>query len=298
MVGFLTEHRDQYGVEPICAVLPIAPSTYFRHRAHQVDPTQRSARAQRDDELRVEIQRVWDANQQVYGPRKVWRQLRREGDSVAHCTVRRLMRAMGLVGTGRGRAWVTTTQADQIGSRPPDLVERQFTATRPNQLWVSDFTYVATWGGFVYVAFVIDVFARRIVGWRVSASLRTDFVLDALEQAIYDRGNDKTTTLIHHSDRGTQYLSMSYTHRLADAGIAPSVGSRGDSYDNALAESVIGLFKAEVIRRKGPWRTLEAVEFATLDWVDWFNHRRLLEPIGYVPPAEYEAHYYEQAAVA
>jgi transposase InsO family protein len=202
------------------------------------------------------------------------------------------MQAMGLRGTGRGRAWVTTTQAD-TPARSPDLVKRQFTATRPNQLWVSDFTYVATWRGFVYVAFVIDVFARRIVGWRVSASLQTDFVLDALEQAIYDRG-DTVAGVIHHSDRGTQYLSMRYTHRLADAGIAPSVGSRGDSYDNALAESVIGLFKAELIRRKGPWRHLEAVEFATLDWVDWFNHRRLLEPIGYVPPAEYEARYYEQ----
>jgi putative transposase len=298
MVSFINDHRNRYGVESICAVLPIAPSTYFRQRAEQIDPTRRSGRAQRDDELRIEIQRVWDANQQVYGPRKVWRQLRRERIRVAHCTVRRLMRGMGLVGTGRARAWVTTTAADGAASNPPDLVDRQFTATRPNQLWVSDFTYVATWGGFVYVAFVIDVFARRIVGWRVSASLRTDFVLDALEQAIYDRGRDATFPLIHHSDRGTQYLSMSYTHRLADAGIAPSVGSRGDSYDNALAESVIGLYKAEVIRRKGPWRTLEAVEFATLDWVDWFNHRRLLEPIGYVPPAQYEAQYYEQAAVA
>jgi putative transposase len=297
MVAFIDQHRDTYGVEPICAQVPIAPSTYFLHKAQQADPTSRSARAQRDDELRVEIQRVWDDHQQVYGPRKVWRQLRREPIRVAHCTVRRLMRALGLVGTGRGRAWVLTTHADQAGSRPPDLVDRQFTATRPNQLGVSDFTYVATWGGFVYVAFVIDVFARRIVGWRVSASLRTDVVLDALEPAIYDRGREAATALIHHSDRGTQYLSMAYTHRLADADIAPSVGSRGDSYDNALAESVIGLFKAEVIRRKGPWRTIEAVEFATLEWVDWFNHRRLLEPIGYVPPAEYEAQYYEQAAV-
>jgi putative transposase len=298
MIGFIAAHRDQYGVEPICAVLPIAPSTYFRHRAAHVDPTRRSARARRDDELRVAIQRAWDAHQQVYGPRKVWRQLRREQVRVAHCTVRRLMRDMGLVGTGRGRAWVTTTHADLTVTRPPDLVDRQFTATRPNQLWVSDFTYVATWSGFVYAAFVIDVFARRIVGWRVSASLRTDFVLDALEHAIYARGGPATPALIHHSDRGTQYVSMAYTHRLADAGIAPSVGSRGDSYDNALAESLIGLYKAEVIRRKGPWRTLEAVEFATLAWVDWFNHRRLLEPIGYVPPAEYEARYYEQAAVA
>jgi putative transposase len=296
MVGFITDHRDQFGVEPMCAVLPIAPSTYFRHQTAQTDPTCRSRRAQRDDELRVEIRRVWEAHFQVYGPRKVWRQLRREGIRVARCTVRRLMRAMGFEGAVRGRAWMTTTQPGLVSDRPSDLVERNFTATRPNQLWVSDFTYVATWQGFVYVALVIDVFARRIVGWRVSASLRTDFVLDALEQALYDRRGDRGTTLVHHSDRGT--LSMRYTDRLADAGIAPSVGSRGDAFDNALAESVIGLFKTEVIRRRGPWRHLEAVEFATLAWVDWFNTRRLLEPIGYVPPAEYEARYYEQAKVA
>lgn len=298
MVGFIDDHRDQYGVEPICAVLPIAPSTYFRQHAQQIDPTRRSRRAQRDDELGAAIQRVWDAHHQVYGPRKVWRQLRREGVAVARCTVRRLMRAMGLAGAVRGRAWVTTTQVAAPATPPPDLVDRQFTATRPNQLWVADVTYVATWRGFVYVAFVVDVFARRIVGWRVAATLRTDFVLDALEQAIYDRRAETPVGLVHHSDRGTQYLSMRYTDRLADAGIVPSVGSRGDSYDNALAESVIGLFKTEVIRRKGPWRHLEAVEFATLDWVNWFNTQRLLEPIGYVPPAEYEARYYEQAAVA
>jgi putative transposase len=298
MVAFIDAHRDQYGVEPICTVLPIAPSTYFRQQAQARNPSRRSRRARRDDTLRVAIQRVWDAHHQVYGPRKVWRQLRREGMTVAHCTVRRLMRAMGLAGTTRGRAWTTTTVAEVCGAHPPDLVDRRFTATRPNQLWVSDFTYVATWHGFVYVAFVIDVFARRIVGWRVSASLQTDFVLDALEQAIYARGDGALSGLVHHSDRGTQYLSMRYTHRLADAAIAPSVGSCGDSYDNALAESVIGLFKAEVIRRKGPWRTLEAVEFATLEWVDWFNHRRLLAPIGYVPPAEYEAQYYAQATAA
>jgi putative transposase len=298
MVRFIDNHRDVYGVESICAVMPIAPSTYFLHKVHHAEPTQRSARAQRDDRLRVEIQRVWDANHQVYGPRKVWKQLRREGHRVARCTVRRLMRAMGLMGAVRGRAWVTTTQPLADAERPADLVERDFTATRPNQLWVSDFTYVATWRGFVYVAFVIDVFARRIVGWRASASLRTDLALDALEQAIYDRCNDDTGDLVHHSDRGTQYLSIRYTERLADAGIELSVGSRGDAYDNALAETVIGLFKTEVIRRRGPWRSLEAVEFATLAWVDWFNHRRLLEPIGYVPPAEYEARYYAQAAVA
>jgi putative transposase len=294
MVALIDRHRDTYGVEPICATLPIAPSTYFLHKAQQADPRRRSARAQRDDELRGEIQRVWEDHHQVYGPRKVWRQLRREKVAVGRCRVHRLMRALGLAGTGRGRAWITTTRAEAAVAGPPDLVDRQFTASRPNQLWVSDFTYVATWRGFVYVAFVIDVFARRIVGWRVSSSLHTDFVLDALEQAIYDRGGPEAAGLIHHSDRGTQYLSMRYTHRLVDAAIAPSVGSRGDSYDNALAESVIGLFKAEVIRRKGPWRSVEAVEFATLAWVDWFNHRRLLEPIGYVPPAEYEASYYAQ----
>jgi transposase InsO family protein len=204
------------------------------------------------------------------------------------------MREMGLRGVSRGRAWKITTQAEPAAARPTDLVDRQFTATRPNQLWVADLTYVATWRGFVYVAFVIDVFARRIVGWRVSASLATDCVLDALEQAIYDRRGAGAEDLVHHSDRGSQYLSMRYTDRLVEAGIAPSVGSRGDSYDNALAESIIGLFKTEVIQRKGPWRHLEAVEFATLTWIDWFNNRRLLEPIGYVPPAEYEARYYEQ----
>jgi transposase InsO family protein len=296
MVAFIDQHQDTYGVEPICAVLPIAPSTYFRRHAQRADPPKRSSRARRDDELRAAIQRVWDDNEQVYGPRKVWKQLRREGHRVARCTVERVMRAMGLRGVSRGRAWVQTTRPDTGRERPADLVERRFTATRPNQLWVADFTYVATWRGFVYVAFVMDVFARRIVGWRVSASLRTDFVLDALEQAIYDRRGAGVAELVHHSDRGTQYLSMRYTERLAEAGIAPSVGSRGDSYDNALAESIIGLFKTEVIQRKGPWRHLEAVEFATLTWVDWFNTRRLLEPIGYVPPAEYEADYYAQAS--
>ncbi len=298
MVRFIDDHRATYGVEPICAVLPIAPSTYFRSRAQQQDPTKRPARATRDDELRGLIQRVHDENFGVYGPRKVWRQLRREGHSVARCTVERLMREMGLAGAVRGRAWKITTQSQPALDRPADLVDRTFVATRPNQLWVSDFTYVATWTGFVYVAFVIDVFARRIVGWRVSSSMRTDFVLDALEQAIYARGGRTPAGLVHHSDQGTQYLSMRYTDRLADAGIAPSVGSRGDAYDNALAESVIGLFKTEVIQRLGPWRHLDPVEFATLTWVDWFNTRRLLEPIGYVPPAEYEAQYYEQVAVA
>jgi len=298
MVQLIDEHRDQYGVEPMCAVLPMAPSTYFRHRALAEHPEQRSARAQRDEALRVAIQRVWDAHYQVYGPRKVWNQLRRDGLRVARCTVERLMRALGLRGAVRGRAWITTTTPETPTVPMPDLVDRDFTVTAPNQLWVADFTYVATWTGFVYVAFVIDAFARRIVGWRVSASMRTDFVLDALEQAVYHRADAGLAGLVHHSDRGTQYLSMRYTNRLVDAGIAPSVGSVGDAYDNALAETVIGLFKTEVIHRRGPWRNLEMVEFAVLAWVHWFNTGRLLEALGYVPPTEYEAQYYEQAKVA
>jgi putative transposase len=298
MVGFIDDHREVYGVESICAVVPIAPSTYFLHKARQKDPAQRSARTQRDDGWRIEIQRIWDAHHHVYGPRKVWWQLRREGHRIARCTVQRVMRSMGLRGAVRGRAWVKTTQALTTAEEPRDLVARAFTATRPNQLWVSDFTYVATWRGFVYVAFVVDVFSRRIVGWRTSSSMRTDLALDALEQAIYDRCDHDTSELVHHSDRGAQYLSIRYTERLAAAGIELSVGSRGDAFDNALAETVIGLFKTEVIRPRGPWRSLEAVEFATLAWVDWFNTRRLLEPIGYIPPAEYEARYYQQAAVA
>jgi putative transposase len=297
-VAFIDQHRATYGVEPICRVLPIAPSTYFRHQLLTREPSRRSARAIRDEVLRAIIRRIWEENHRVYGPRKVWKQMGREGLRVARCRVRRLMRDLGLVGATRGRAWTTTTHSESTTDRPRDLVNRHFTATRPNQLWVADFTYVATWRGFVYVAFVIDVFARRIVGWRVSSSLVTDFVLDALEQAIYDRGGAAMTGVVHHSDRGTQYLSMRYTDRLGEAGIAPSVGSRGDSYDNALAESIIGLFKTEVIQRNGPWRHLEAVEFATLAWVHWFNHGRLLEPIGYVPPAEQEARYYQQTAVA
>jgi putative transposase len=298
MVAFIDDHRNTFGVDSICQVLPIAPSTYFRHKATQRDPSQRSGRARRDEVLRAIIRRIWEENHRVYGPRKVWKQMGREGLREARCRVRRLMREMGLAGAVRGRAWVVTTHAEAAADRPSDLVDRQFAATRPNQLWVADFTYVATWRGFVYVALVIDVFSRRIVGWRVSSSLRTDFVLDALDQAIYARCGDDIGDLIHHSDRGSQYLAMRYTDRLTETGIEPSVGSRGDAYDNALGESVIGLFKTEVIRLKGPWRHLEAVEFATLEWVDWFNQRRLLGPIGDLPPAEYEARYYEQAAVA
>jgi transposase InsO family protein len=289
MVSFIEAHRDVYGVEPICSVLPIAPSTYYEHAARRANPALRPARARRDAELRDLVDRVWRENFQVYGVRKVWRQLQRDGVAVARCTVERLMRAMGLQGAIRGRR-CKTTMPDDAALRPPDLVDRDFSASRPNELWVADLTYVATWRGFVYVAFVIDVFARRIVGWRAASSLRTDLALDALEQAIWARA--ETEGVVHHSDRGGQYLSIRYTERLAEAGIEPSVGSGGDSYDNALAESVIGLFKTEVIRRRGPWRGLEDVEFATLEWVSWYNTQRLLEPIGYVPPVEYEAHYY------
>lgn len=289
MVSFLDEHRGRYGVEPICAVLPIAPSTYYEHTAREADPERLPPRAKRDAVLGGQIRRVWQGNFQLYGARKVWRQLQREGVAVARCTVERLMRDMGLQGAVRGRKFQTTIADDRL-ARPADLVDRNFTATRPNQLWVADLTYVASWSGFVYVAFIIDVFARRVVGWRASSSLRTDLALDALEQALYARSD--VEGLVHHSDRGMQYLSIRYTQRLAEAGIEPSVGSVGDSYDNALAESVIGLYKTEVIRRRGPWRNFEAVEFATLEWVDWFNNRRLLEPIGNIPPVEFEEAYY------
>ena len=293
MVAFIDEHREEYGVEPICAVLPIAPSTYYAHRARRRNPDLRSAREKRDEVLRPEIQRVWDESHDgIYGAKKVWQQLRRERLGAARCTVERLMRSMGLRGVVRGRAFRVTTTPDLAAARPPDLVERRFEASRPNQLWVADITYVATWAGFVYVAFVIDVFSRAIVGWRVSSSLRSDLALDALEQALHAR--PRSDELVHHSDRGSQYLSIRYTERLATAGIERSVGSVGDSYDNALAETVIGLFKAEVIWHKGPWRNIEQVEFATLKWVDWFNNRRLLEPLGYVPPVEFEQAWYRR----
>jgi len=279
-------------------VLQIAPSGYRHHAAQQRNPARRCARARRDDVLIPEIQRVWQANLQVYGADKVWRQLNREGIRVARCTVERLMRHLGIEGVRRGKV-IKTTVPDKALPCPLDRVNRQFRADRPNQLWVSDFTYVSTWQGWLYVAFVIDVFARRIVGWRVSGSMRTDFVLDALEQALYAR-QPELGNLIHHSDRGSQYVSIRYTERLAEAGIEPSVGSRGDSYDNALAETINGLYKAELIHKRAPWKSRETVELATLEWVSWFNHHRLLEPIGYIPPAEAEANYYrllaEQAA--
>ena len=288
MVAFIDAHREDYGVESISAQLPIAPSTYYETKARQADPARMPARTQRDDTLRGAIMRVWHANRRVYGVRKVWRQLTREGVVAARCTVARLMRAEGLRGVVRG-ARVRTTIPDAAADAAQDLVDRDFTATQPNQLWVADFTYVATWSGMVYVAFVIDVFSRRIVAWRASASMRTDLALEALEQALYDRHTD--AGLVCHSDRGSQYLSIRYTERLAAAGIEASVGSRGDAYDNAMAESVIGLFKTEVIRQGGPWRNLDDVEFATLEWVAWFNTCRLMEPLGYFRPAEYEAQF-------
>ena len=296
MIALIDEYRTVYGVEPIGRVLPIAPSTYDAHAARRADPKRRPARARRDAALMIEIRRVYEANFCVYGVRKVWRQLRREGIAVARCTVARLMRAMGLQGAVRGKP-VRTTISDKAAPCPLDRVNRQFQAPRPNVLWVSDFTYVATWSGFVYVAFVIDAYARRIVGWRGSRTAHASLVLDALEQALHERRPVQGGGLVHHSDRGVQYVSIRYTERLAEAGIEPSVGSVGDSFDNALAETIHGLYKAEVIHRRGPWRSFEAVEFATLEWVDWFNHRRLLEPIGNVPPAEAEARYYAQREV-
>jgi transposase InsO family protein len=291
MVAFLDEQRGVYGVEPICEVLPIAPSVYYEQKARQADPGRRPARARRDEVLRPEIRRVWQENRQVYGARKVWKQLKREGRVVARCTVERLMGEMGLAGVVRGRK-TRTTIPEATAGRPRDLVQRNFKAERPNQLWVADLTYVATWRGFVYVAFVIDAYSRRIVGWRASSSLRSDLALDALEQALWERPTVEGHRLVHHSDRGVQYLSIRYTERLAEAGIEPSVGSIGDSYDNALAESVISLYKAEEIHRRGPWRGFEEVEFATLEWVAWWNSQRLLGSIGDIPPAEYEAAYY------
>lgn len=303
MIAFIDEHRREYGVEPICEVLPIAPSTYHAHKARERAPETAPPRVQRDEALKPEIQRVFDENFGVYGVRKVWKQLLREGVETARCTVSRLMKAMGLKGVIRGKPHRTTIQ-DKSAPCPLDKVNRNFKAPAPNMLWVADFTYVATWAGFVYVAFVTDVFARKIVGWRVSRTAHAAFVLDALEQAVHDRRPPSSKNgggLVHHSDRGSQYLAIAYTERLAEAGLEPSVGSVGDSYDNALAETVNGLYKAEVIWRRGPWRTMDAVEYATLEWVDWYNNRRLMEPIGHIPPAEAEANYYaatEQTAMA
>ena len=289
MTAFIDEHRESYGVEPICAELPIAPSVYYEAKRREREPERRSARAKRDEVLGPLIRRVWETNFGVYGARKVWRQLQREGVEVARRSVERLMRLEGLVGVVRGEKRRTTIP-DEDAAKPADLVDRSFWADRPNRLWVADITYVPTWPGFVYAAFVLDAYSRFIVGWRVSASLRTDLALDALEQALWARRPDPGR-LVHHSDRGSQYLSIRYTNRLTEAGISPSVGSVGDSYDNALAESVIGLYKTELIHHQAPWKTRDQVEYATLEYVDWFNHRRLLEPIGHIPPTEKEANY-------
>jgi transposase InsO family protein len=283
MISYIDENKERFGVEPICRYLPIAPSTYY-----EVKSRPPSARRLRDEQLKTEIARVHAANFGVYGARKVWKQLNREGIVVARCTVQRLMRELGLQGVVRGKTRRTTTP-DETAVRPADLVQRDFSATRPNQLWVADLTYVATWSGFVYTSFIIDAYSRAIVGWRSSRSLRADLALDALEMAIWARRD--IGGLVHHSDRGGQYLAIRYTERLGEQGAVNSVGSKGDSYDNALAETIIGLYKAELIHRRGPWKGIDDVEYATLEWVDWFNHRRLLEPIGDVPPFEFEAAY-------
>ncbi|WP_432442339.1 IS3 family transposase [Escherichia coli] len=286
MMPLLDKLREQYGVGPVCSELHIAPSTYYHCQQQRHHPDKRSARAQRDDWLKKEIQRVYDENHQVYGVRKVWRQLLREGIRVARCTVARLMAVMGLAGVLRGKKVRTTISRKAVAAG--DRVNRQFVAERPDQLWVADFTYVSTWQGFVYVAFIIDVFAGYIVGWRVSSSMETTFVLDALEQALWARRPSGT---VHHSDKGSQYVSLAYTQRLKEAGLLASTGSTGDSYDNAMAESINGLYKAEVIHRKS-WKNRAEVELATLTWVDWYNNRRLLERLGHTPPAEAEKAYY------
>lgn len=285
---YITVNSDRFGVEPICRVLQVAPATYYA--AVNRKP---SIRALHDDVLKDEIRRVWNENRQVYGAYKVWRQLRRQGWQVARCTVERLMRDLGLRGNVKGKTPRTTWPA-AVSERPADLVERKFTAAAPNRLWVADLTYVKTHSGWVYVAFVIDVFSRRVVGWQASRSLRSDLALDALEMALWARRGEELAGLVHHSDRGVQYLSIRYTERLAEAGVNASVGSRGDSYDNAAAESFNSLYKTELIYKRGPWTGLEQVEHETLDYVDWFNNRRLHRMIGDVPPAEYEAAYYDQ----
>jgi putative transposase len=291
VMAFTDAHHGDMGTLPICRELAIAPSSYHEHAVRLADPDKRSTRARRDDEIKAQIRRVHTASFGLYGTRKVWHQLRREEIKVAKCTVERLMRAMGLAGVRRGRKTITTVSNPKAPC-PLDRVNRAFQVQRPNALWVVDFTYVHTWAGFVYVAFVIDAFARRIVGWKVSNSATASFVLDALEQAIHARRPGPEDGLIHHSDRGVQYLAMNYTQRLAEAELVPSVGSVGDSYDNALAETINGLYKAEVIWRQRSWPSASAVEMATLSWVDWFNNHRLFGPIGHIPPAEAEANYY------
>ena len=290
---FITEHKARWGVEPICRELQVAPSSYYAAISRPV-----SARRRRDETLNEAIRRVWDEHRRVYGADKVWAQLRREGIPVARCTVERLMRGLGLRGVTRGKTSVRTTIGDEASDRPLDLIARQFRAPAPNRLWVADLTYVKTHSGWVYVACIVDVFARYVVGWQLSRSLHAELALDALEMALWNRRGHELAGLVHHSDRGVQYLAIRYSERLAEAGAVASVGSRGDSYDNALAESFNGLYKTELIRHEGPWRGLEDVEFATLDYVDWFNHHRLHGELGMVPPAEYEAIYYDRLAPA
>jgi len=290
MVEYIDQYKSVHGVDPICKILPIAPATYYDQKAKQRQPNKRSSRTKRDEVLKDDIQRVWEENLCVYGARKVWKQLNRESIPVGRWSVETVMRKLGLEGVRRGRR-CRTTIADEKAEKPLDLVNRQFVASRPNQLWVADITYVATWSGFVYVAFITDVYSRYVVGWRALKSMKTDLILDALEQAMWARGKPKG--VVHHSDRGSQYLSIHYTDRLMEAGFNASVGSIGDSYDNAMAESINSLYKAEIIHKDGPWRGLDDVERATLTWVDWFNNRRILEPIGDIPPAEYELLYYQ-----
>ncbi len=290
MIGFIRDHRGQHGVEPVCRVLQIAPSTFYDHQVIARDPDQAPDRAKRDEELRPELLRVWQENRSVCGARKLWHAIKRERIEIARCTVERLMRDIGIEGVRRGKK-VRTTHGQPVEICPLDKVNRQFRASQPNQLWVSDFTFVSTWRGLVYVAFVIDTFANRIVGWKASTSQDTQFVLDALKQAIYARR--PADNLIHHSHRGSQYVSTKYTEGLADAGLEPSVGSVGDSYHNAPAETMIGLFKAEAINRLGPWKSKDQVEWETLKWVGWFNTKRLLEPLGYSTPQEAEDAYYQ-----
>ena len=291
MMDFIEESREAFGVEPICKALQFAPSTYYDRRAIVRDPERVSRRAKSDAALSVKIDAAWEDNRKLYGARKIWHVLLRDGQDVARCTVERLMRALGIRGVVRGKR-VVTTNPDTSLPCPDDKVNRIFKADRPNKLWVSDFTYVPTWSGTVYVAFVIDVFARRIVGWRVSTSMTTKLVLDALDQAIWQRKTPDNRSLVHHSDRGSQYLSIKYTERLAQAEIDLSVGTVGDAYDNALAECVIGMFKTEVINQIGPWKSMREVEWETLKWVDWYNNRRLLGPIGYITPAQAEEAFY------
>jgi transposase InsO family protein len=299
MIAYIDQHKDRFGVEPLCAQLPISSSSYYEYKAREANPERHPARWHRDEQLKPDIWRIWDENFRVYGARKVWRQLHREDDLVARCTVARLMKDLGIQSVVRGKRWKTTIP-DELADRPLDHVCRQFAAEHPDQLWVADFTYISTWRGVVFAAFVIDVFSRKIVGWRVSRTMKTDFVLDALEQALHVRKD--LDGLIHHSDRGSQYLSIRYTERLAEEGLVASVGSVGDSYDNALAETIIGLYKTELIEQQGPWKSYDQVEYSTFKWVDWFNNRRLMEPLGDVPPAEYEQEYYDaqtgQAMVA